>query len=315
MLDLLRCPACMSRLTHEAGSGEPRLHCTGCGRDYAFLERHPGAALPRLRRDDDRATLSQDIVVYRSDPESTRRDRRRTVRLAEEREGFLADLDIALEKGRDASPWLLDRFVSALPLPVEQSLVLEARCGEGAVALALADRGLMVLGVDDRLPPLERAVAAARTRKGSVTFVEAAVLEAPFAARGFDGVWCDGLFAALRPDRQDVFFRQVNRILKTGGVLFLTVPRTAPGVAAGRFAFSRWALGRPVVPGENVTRAPDGAGVYHVGTTRATLHQRLTRHGFRALWLRQTEHDLLVLARKEEDQRERTMDDHGDVRA
>jgi len=315
-LDRLRCPACMSRLiVYETGGGDPSLHCTGCGRDHLFLLLHPIAALPRLRRQDDRATLSQDIVVFRSDPKSTRRDRRRTVYLAEEREDFLTSLTATAEKGGNASPWLLDRFIAAIPAPSKNAVVLDAHCGEGAVALALASHGPGVIGTDDRLPALERAVAAGRDAASTALFVEASVLEAPFATRSFEGVWCDDLFAALRPDRQDVFFRQVNRILKIGGVLFLTVPRLAPGVMAGRFALSRWGLGRPVVPGEEVTRAPDGGAVYHVGTTRGMLHHRLTRHGFGVLWLRQTEGKLLVLARKDKNQIERTTNDHGDVRA
>jgi len=330
LLELVRCPCCMSRLTlsHGAsplprvgpgaqsawGGGEGSLHCAGCGRSYPLHTVGDGLLeIPLLMRDDDLATLDQDIVVSRSDPESARLDYRRHIAWAERRERFLAPLVhhatsspsmIPARQGVSGVPAaeamaLFDRFVRDLPA---DGAVLDLGCGAGAWTARLAGRGPRVVGADTSLTRLEHAAATLAAAGHAALFAAADPMELPFAAASLDGVWCDTAFASVRPDRRTVFFRQANRALRPGGLLYLGAMMAPLGAALRRYLLWRYIYRRPVVLGERIERPPrtrTSGWRYHAATTERGLRALCRDHGFRILALSREGSRLLLLARKE----------------
>lgn len=100
------------------------------------------------------------------------------------------------------------------------SQVLEIGSGSGDVAESLARAGANVTGVD--FSP--RMVEVARRRYPKITFEQADAEELPFEAGSFDAVVAN--FVVHHLARPGTVFREVNRVLKTGG----------------RFAFAVWGV-------------------------------------------------------------------------
>lgn len=299
-LPLLRCPCCMSPLClDDAGA----VRCAGCERRYPLDgDASEERAIPRLRRDDTLATLDQDVVIYRQDPASTRLDYRRHIRYIQTREQFLAPLIGRASAPFDAAaarPGLhprapigggdeaFERFARLLgPAPI----VLDLACGEGAWLLRLCELGVRVVGLDESRPSLVHAAEATAAQHGiTAAFVEGNMMEMPLAAATFDGIWCSGAFAHVRVDRRVVLFRQMNRALRPGGIVFLDAPIRPLRAAVSRYLYWRWDRYKPVAPGEDVERAPRelGGGLhYRAAATARVLHALCHDHGFRvlALW-------------------------------
>ncbi len=296
------------------------LRCDECGRAYPLWRGDDGpdaALIPRLKRDDALATLAQDLVVYQDDPESTRLDRLRYVAKVQRREAFLTETvgsavegprpaptggawpsplqrapSVALAARDDDLDAMFDRFVGLLPA---RGAVLDVGCGDGAWTARLAARGLRAVGVESDAAALHRAAA----RGGAAgQLVEARALEMPFAPASVDGVWCATAFAGVRPDRRTVFFRQVNRVLRPDGVLFLAADTAPRRLVWRRYMLARYVWRRQVVPGEFVDRAGRRRYRYRAVIDARDLHAQCRAHGFAILLLRHTGTRLLVLGRK-----------------
>lgn len=301
------------------------LCCAGCARTYPLRLVGAGlAAIPRLKRDDALATLAHDVVVGYSDPDSLPVDRRRYVQRATRRELFLDSLlnrvsgsnamllepslagtnvPLAGETAR-AQAGAFDRFTSLLP---PGGTVLDLDAGRGVWTQSLAERGLRVVGTVATMPGMAVAAEMARrpvARAGGVAFVEATPMEMPLAAASMDGVWCGTVFAAVRPDRRGVFLRQVHRVLRPGGVLYLSAETRPLGTLLRRYLLWHAIYGKPVVFGEYIDRLPPslGGGWHYQAMTKARTLRALGRaHGFRVLSLWRDGATWLLLARKRED--------------
>jgi len=362
VLEIVRCPYCMSRLTssfsageekppvtRQAGSpspagrerragpsaprlgsdgpvshgmgGEGALRCDGCGRSYPLHSVGNGSLdIPWLMRDDALATLDQDIVVSRSDPDSTRLDYRRHIEQVERRERFLAPFVSHIadryavppvkgapgrrEDSRESvgETALFERFTRGLP---SDGIVLDIGC-DARTATRLTRLGLRVVGLDTNRARLERTMTTAASAAAEVgahtLFVGADPLEAPFAAASVDGVWCDGAFASVRPDRRTVFFRQVNRVLRHGGLLFLGAGTASPPATLRRYLLQRYVYRWPVVYGDDIERprrGRTGGWRYRAVMSVRAAHTLCREHGFKIVALRRAGDSLLLLARKE----------------
>ena len=113
---------------------------------------------------------------------------------------------------------LVDRLekdaVFTLVEPQPGDLALDLSCGTGSYALALADRGLRVVGVDLSEPMLGRAQTKARQAGVRVAFVQADGRALPFRAATFDLVTdILGLEFAADPGK---ILQEVHRVLKPG---------------------------------------------------------------------------------------------------
>ena len=111
--------------------------------------------------------------------------------------------------------------VFALVEPQRGDLVLDLSCGTGNYALALAQRGFRVVGVDVSEPMLR--VARAKARRGGIALalVRADGGALPFRAGAFDLVAVIlGLEFAADPGRA---LEEVRRILKPGAPLVVAI--------------------------------------------------------------------------------------------
>lgn len=138
-------------------------------------------------------------------------------------------------------PWSIGRPQPELAVLLDQgkvrSDVLDSGCGHAALALALAERGHTVVGLDASSTAIEAAAAEA-TERGltTVTFAQADVT----AFSGYDGrfstILDSGLLHALPPERRQDYLQSIYRA-------------AAPGAALHVLAFAAGALGPDGPPG------------------------------------------------------------------
>jgi len=106
----------------------------------------------------------------------------------------------------------------------ESLRVLDAGCGAGVVAIALAEAGHNVSGIDIAPRMIERAVQEAELRGLSCDFRVGSADALPYRDAAFDAVVAMGLLANLPDDRAAL--REMLRVLKPGGLLMATMPNT-----------------------------------------------------------------------------------------
>jgi SAM-dependent methyltransferase len=130
---------------------------------------------------------------------------------------------------RETPPWdiadaqpaltaLLDEYPPASP-------VLDAGCGSGDLALALAHRGLQVLGID----VVEAAIAQARAKAKALPpeiarrleFQVGDALRPTLLQRRFGAVVDSGFFHLFDQDQRDRFADEIAATLLPGGRLYL----------------------------------------------------------------------------------------------
>jgi hypothetical protein len=119
----------------------------------------------------------------------------------------------------------------------------------------------------------------------------------PCATASFDGVWCPGLFSRIRADRRTVFFRQVHRVLRPGGLLLLSAASADLHELLGRFLLWRLLREQPVLFGEQVARTDTGWSFTARMPARG-LYKLARHHGLCILWLHAGESEIHLLARK-----------------
>ena len=93
---------------------------------------------------------------------------------------------------------------------------LDAGCGTGALAFALAPNALEVVGVDTRADYLEAARVAA---PDNVSFVEGDVTELPFDYASFDLACCHRVLHHVR--RPELAVSELARVTRPGGRIFI----------------------------------------------------------------------------------------------
>jgi ubiquinone/menaquinone biosynthesis C-methylase UbiE len=123
-------------------------------------------------------------------------------------------LRLALQEQRSAD--LAQRLRRLLGPFTGNEAALDAGCGTGAVAFALAEHVAEVVGVDTRTEYLEAARAAA---PANVRFVEGDVMALPFGYAEFDIVCCHRVLHHVR--RPELAVSELARVARAGGKVFL----------------------------------------------------------------------------------------------
>ncbi len=110
----------------------------------------------------------------------------------------------------------------ALFLPHLQGIILDAGCGNGRNSKELARRADCVIALDASRAMLEKAKKNLAGLK-NVQIIHAGMQEIPVADQQVDAVVCFAAFHHLRPAEQPAALAEFFRVLKTGGVLCMTV--------------------------------------------------------------------------------------------
>lgn len=144
--------------------------------------------------------------------------------MREERE-FPAWETFYAEQSVEKMPW----YYTGMDPDLEQGLrrwtlqsgdALDIGTGPGTQAIALAERGFRVTGVDISEAAVQKATARARTLDIEVQFQRADILTASFDIN-FDLVFDRGCFHVQPPDRREDYVRCLHRHVAPSGFLFL----------------------------------------------------------------------------------------------
>ena len=109
-----------------------------------------------------------------------------------------------------------DRAIAALPM--HEGQVLDLGCAFGFTTLKLARKGYTTVGVDNSA----RYIARAQRRHPEGSYLQCSAESLPFEAESFDAVlFLDVLEHVV--DQQAVL-REIQRVLKPGGTLIISVP-------------------------------------------------------------------------------------------
>lgn len=98
---------------------------------------------------------------------------------------------------------------------------LDVGCGQGTESVFLALARFRVTGLDLSAEALRRARKLAALLGAHVDFRRGDVLDMPFARGRFGLVNDRGCFHHIDPERRGEYAREVSRVLKPGGFLFL----------------------------------------------------------------------------------------------
>lgn len=138
--------------------------------------------------------------------------------------------------------------------------VLDLACGEGYGCAVLAARGHTVIGVDLEPPVL----AAAATRYRAASFVAGNALRLPFADASVDAVGALQVIEHLPAADTDPLLVEIARVLKPGGLLYVTTPNIdkLPATASMEFNPHHFRDFTPSSLHEVLARRFDGVALY-----------------------------------------------------
>ncbi len=115
-----------------------------------------------------------------------------------------------------------DYFEQFVRLAGGAALLLDLACGDGRHTLPLSRHGKRVVALD--LSPNGLRMARRKCAgQGGIVFIRASMLELPLAGNTLDGVWFSQAFEYVPPARRERFLAGVGRILKPGGILYMSV--------------------------------------------------------------------------------------------
>lgn len=165
---------------------------------------------------------------------------------------------------------LEERFFAYDGIPTSGRL-LELGCGAGNLSIALSNKGFSVSGVDFSEAAIDWAKDNAKAASKIIDFRVADVTYMScFASASFDVLYDGNCLHCLIGDKRDIALAEWKRVLKPGGLLFIS-SLCAP-------------LKDPAFPKEfdNVSRVLSESGApYRFITTREIIESELQAAGFR----------------------------------
>lgn len=100
-------------------------------------------------------------------------------------------------------------------------IAVDAGCGAGTEAIFLAQCGFTTYGFDQSTEALKIAAKRVENSGLPITFQEADILAIPLAAQSVDLINDRGCFHVIPNDLRPHYAREMNRILKPGGNIFM----------------------------------------------------------------------------------------------
>ncbi|MBI4744509.1 MAG: class I SAM-dependent methyltransferase [Actinobacteria bacterium] len=98
--------------------------------------------------------------------------------------------------------------------------ILDLGTGPGTQAIALAKMGFRVTATDISATAISKAKEKSKQEELSIDFFQDDIVDTKINDK-FDFIFDRGCFHTLPPEKRDVYVKNVHRILKTGGILFL----------------------------------------------------------------------------------------------
>ena len=134
-------------------------------------------------------------------------------------------------------------FEALLPVPVERAAVLDLACGSGLHALAWAERGARVTGIDfdhDLLLASRERLGRAAPQAPAPAWIGGDATRLPLRSASYDVVFCNSLLEHVPAWREVV--AEAARVLRPGGLFVVyTTNRTCPLQAeVNHFPFYSW---------------------------------------------------------------------------
>lgn len=155
-------------------------------------------------------------------------------------------------------------------LDFDAKRVIDAGCGDGRFARAMAERGAIVIGIDVDADKIARAEAAVPVR--GETFLVASAEDMPFDNASQDIVVFFNSLHHVAPDRQPAALLEAHRVLTADGELFISEP-----LAEGpRYELTRIIDDEAEVRAsalQAIRGAVKGGGFYHEGEL-VFIHER-----------------------------------------
>jgi len=170
--------------------------------------------------------------------------------------------------------------------PVRGKRVLELGCGTGEAAVALAQQGATVIGIDGSSDCIAAGRAAAEIAEVKLELRAGDLADLAFLrADSMDLAYSDGALAQI-PDLGRLF-RQVHRVLRHGAGFVFSLPHpfalgtdTEPE-PEGSLPLGRTFISRSYFDTSPIDVGPDGAPALVTRHTLSEVFTGLTRSGFR----------------------------------
>lgn len=158
-----------------------------------------------------------------------------------------------------------------------ESLMLEGGCGLGNYVSYYSSQGNRVIGVDFA----ERALHSLSRRDPSLNLIAGDVARMPFESNSFDLYYSGGVVEHFESGPYEAL-REAHRVLRSNGVLLITVPYFSPLRKLLSLA-KQDSWKRVAEPGEDGKDRSDGRVFFQYAYTRREFRQLLEASKFRVI--------------------------------
>jgi|GEM_PF-1794344 2-polyprenyl-3-methyl-5-hydroxy-6-metoxy-1,4-benzoquinol methylase len=98
-------------------------------------------------------------------------------------------------------------------------LILDVGCAEGFATSFLSQLSAYVIGID-----IDESIKIAKDKVKDASFIYASITHLPFRYQAFEVVTCLEILEHLQNQAISEGIKEVNRVLKSGGILIISVP-------------------------------------------------------------------------------------------
>jgi SAM-dependent methyltransferase len=144
----------------------------------------------------------------------------------------------------ETMPWYTENLDSDLEEeisiqgPVHKRRFLDIGTGPATQTVQIARKGYLVTGSDISLAAIQRAKEVYGTEPNT-SFIVDNILESSFEEDGYDYIFDRGCFHVLHPSDRLIYIKQIKRILKEDGTLYLKCFSIDEKREGGPYRFSK----------------------------------------------------------------------------